>query len=169
MAISKPIIEPGISPEENILINMSHEIKNFTGSFAKKSIKHTFVLSLYGSGVFGLMPANGHLYLGIPARFFDTFKTARWLYAATVTGQSGLFLVMEIGEGTAVREVALRIFVRSKRLMAIKNSVKKIRVVPMDKQGVTREGDLLQGFFLNLREETRYVWEDEKKSIQDDY
>lgn len=149
----------GRTPEETLLLNLGHEILNFQPGFPKTSLKHTFVISPYGSSMFGLMPSNGQVYLGIPKRFYDKFKSAKWLYAARVSGQTGLFLVMQIGAGESTHPVGLRIFVRWKRLEALGEDIKMLRAVPMDKRGITRENDLLQGFNLKLMQVSRYVWE----------
>jgi len=149
----------GKTPEETLLLNLGHEILNFRSDFPKNSLKHTFVLSPYGSSMFGLMPSNGQVYLGIPKRFYEKFKSAKWLYAARVEGQSGLFLVMQIGTGESAHPIGLRIFVRIMRLDALGDDIKMLRAVPMDKKGITRENDLLQGFNLKLMQVSRYVWE----------
>jgi phage terminase large subunit-like protein len=49
--------------------------------------------------------------------------------------------------------------VRHKRLAALTKDVKMLRAVPMDKKGITRENDLLQGFNLKLMQVSQYVWE----------
>jgi hypothetical protein len=149
----------GKTPEETLLLNLGHEILNFRTGFPKTSLKHTFVLSPYGSSMFGLMPSNGQVYLGIPKRFYDKFKSAKWLYAARVENQPGLFLVMQIGAGESTHPIGLRIFVRQKRLDALGEDIKLLRAVPMDRKGITRENDLLQGFNLKLTQVSRYVWE----------
>ncbi|MBD8089263.1 hypothetical protein IFT48_04650 [Pseudomonas fluorescens] len=149
----------GKNPEETLLLNLGHEILNFRPDFPKTSLKHTFILGPYGSSTFGLMPSNGQVYLGIPKRFYDRFKSAKWLYAARVENQAGLFLVMQIGSGEASHPVGIRIFVRTKRLMALGDDVKVLRAVPMDRHGITRENDILQGFTLKLMQVKQYVWE----------
>lgn len=153
--------EEGSSPEEILLINIGHEIMNFRAGFPKTSLKHTFILSPYGSGMFGLMPQNNMVYLGIPKTFYEKFKSAKWLYAAKVTGQAGLYLVMQIGVGSARHAIGIRIFVRSKRLTALDEDIKNLRSVPMDKNGITRESDLLQGFNLKFVEMDRFRWEED--------
>jgi hypothetical protein len=158
MARDKNPLE-GKTPEETLLLNLGHEILNFRPGFPKSSLVHTFVLSPYGSSMFGLMPSNGQVYLGIPKRFYEKFKSAKWLYAAKVEGQSGLFLVMQIGAGQSSHPIGLRIFVRHKRLAALTKDIKMLRAVPMDKKGITRENDLLQGFNLKLMQVSQYVWE----------
>lgn len=155
----QPEIEQGSSPEEILLINIGHEIMNFKRGFPKSSLKHTFILSQYGSGMFGLKPQASMVYLGIPKRFYEKFKSAKWKYAAKVKGQAGLFLVMEIGAGSSKHAIGLRIFVRSKRLSALDGDIKSLRAVPMDKTGITRESDLLQGFNLKFQELDRFEWE----------
>lgn len=140
-------------------MNIGHEIMNFRPRFPKSSLKHTFILSQYGSGMFGLKPHNNMVYLGIPKRFYEKFKSAKWKYAAKVKGQAGLFLVMEIGTGSSKHDIGLRIFVRSKRLNALDSEIKSLRAVPMDKAGITRESDLLQGFNLKFQELERFDWE----------
>jgi hypothetical protein len=152
----------GASAEETLLLNMGHELMNFRPGFPKSSLKHTYVLSHYGSGMFGLMPMNDQLYLGIPKRFYDKFKTAKWLYVARVKGQAGLYLVMHLGTGNKAHPVGLRIFVRSRRLVALDGSVKSMRAVPMDNTGITRENDLLQGFTLKLLQLDAFDWEQDQ-------
>lgn len=149
----------GKNPEETLLLNLGHEILNFRSDFPKTSLKHTFILGPYGSSAFGLMPSNGQVYLGIPKRFYERFKSAKWLYAARVEGQAGLFLVMQIGSGESAHPVAIRIFIRHKRLLALSDDVKMLRAVPMDRHGITRENDILQGFTLKLMQVRQYVWE----------
>lgn len=156
---------PGSTPEEVILMNLGHEILNFRPNFPKTSLKHTFVLSPYGSAMFGLLPQKNQLYLGIPKSFYERFKTAKWLYAAKVNGQAGLFLVMAIGLGTSQHPIGLRIFVRSRRLIALDDTVTKLRAVPMDKAGISRESDLLQGFNLPFRVLDEFLWETEAEDI----
>lgn len=112
--------------------------------------------------MFGLKPQNNLVYLGIPKRFYEKFKTAKWKYAAKVKGQAGLFLVMEIGAGSSKHAIGLRIFVRSKRLKALDGEIKSLRAVPMDKSGITRESDLLQGFNLKFQEMERFEWEEDQ-------
>lgn len=149
----------GKNPEETLLLNLGHEILNFRPDFPKSSLKHTFILGPYGSSAFGLMPSNRQVYLGIPKRFYDRFKSAKWLYAARVEGQAGLFLVMQIGTGEQSHPVAIRIFVRQKRLIALGDEITTLRAVPMDRHGITRENDILQGFTLRLMLVKQYVWE----------
>jgi hypothetical protein len=156
--------EEGHTPEEILLINIGHEIMNFRPGFPKTSLKHTFILSQYGSGMFGLMPQNNQLYLGIPKTFYEKFKSAKWLYAAKVTGQAGLYLVMQIGTGSARHSVGIRLFVRSMRLMAMDSSIASLRSVPMDTNGITRESDLLQGFNLKFVEMDRFRWEEDDEN-----
>ncbi|WP_408601298.1 hypothetical protein [Pseudomonas sp. PLMAX] len=163
MANQSAAIE-GKTPEETLLLNIGHEIMNFRGNFPKTSLKHTFVLSPYGSGMFGLMPRNGQLYFGIPQRFYEKFKSSKWMYAARVKGQAGLFLVMSIGAGNAQHDIGLRIFVRSLRLAALDETIKTLRAVPMDKTGITRESDVLQGFNLKLRQLDNFEWEEKRNT-----
>lgn len=150
----------GKTPEETLLLNIGHEIMNFRGGFPKTSLKHTFVLSPYGSAMFGLMPRNGQLYFGIPKRFYEKFKSSKWMYVARIKGQPGLFLVMSIGTGNAQHDIGLRIFVRSRRMAELDESIKMLRAVPMDENGITRESDVLQGFNLKLRQLDKFEWED---------
>jgi hypothetical protein len=149
------------SPEEILLVNIGHEVMNFRKGFPKTSLKHTFVLSQYGSGMFGLQPQKGVLYLGIPKSFYEKFRSARWLYAARVKGQAGLFLVMQIGSEGYEHPIGIRLFVRSRRLEAMDSDIKSLRAVPMDRSGITRENDLLQGFNLKFVEIDTYAWEQE--------
>lgn len=107
------------------------------------------------------MPQNNMVYLGIPKTFYEKFKSAKWLYAAKVTGQAGLYLVMQIGVGSSRHAIGIRIFVRSKRLGALDEDTKNLRSVPMDKNGITRESDLLQGFNLKFVEMDRFRWEED--------
>jgi hypothetical protein len=99
------------------------------------------------------------LYLGIPKGFYNKFKSAKWEYAAKVKGQPGIFLVMQIGVGSAKHSVGIRIFVRSKRLAALDENIKSLRAVPMSSSGITREEDLLQGFNLKFEVVDDYRWE----------
>lgn len=159
MAINHHLIE-GKTPEETLLLNIGHEIENFKPGFTKSHLKHTFVLSPYGSSMFGLSPSNGQLYFGIPQLFYEKFKSAKWLYMAKVKGQSGLYLVMQIGVGKSQHPIALRIFFRSRRLAALDEKVASLRAVPMNKNGeTTREHDALQGFNLKLMQLDEFVWE----------
>ncbi|MHD0644575.1 hypothetical protein ACYPKM_02910 [Pseudomonas aeruginosa] len=147
------------SPEEVVLLSIGHEIVNFSPRFPKKSLKHTFILSQYGSAMFGLMPRNNQVYLGIPQTFYEKFKSAKWLYAAKLPKEPGLFLVMMLGTGNKAHEAAIRVFIRSKRMAALDETVKTIRVVPMDGKGITREKDVLNGFNLRLMQLEKYTWE----------
>jgi hypothetical protein len=149
----------GRTPEETLLINLGHEVMNFRPGFPKSKLKNTFVLSVYGSAMFGLMPKDGMVYLGIPKRFYERFRDARWLYAAKITGQPGLFLVMQLGTGGNAQPIALRLFVRSRRLDALTNKITSLRAVPMNREGITREDDLLQGFNLKFLVLNEYTWE----------
>jgi len=114
--------------------------------------------------MFGVKPQGEKVYLGIPKRFYERIKSAKWLYAAKVTGQPGLFLVMQMGIGSAKHAIGLRIFLRSKRLDALDEQIKSLRVVPMDRSGITRESDLLQGFNLKFVELERFRWEDDDEN-----
>lgn len=156
---NREVARESIAPEEILLESIGHEIMNFRRGFPKNSLKHTFILSPYGSSMFGLMPQGKQIYLGIPERFYELFKTSRLLYAAKVKGQAGLFLVMQMGSGAARHEVGIRIFVRSKRLEALAGNVTTLRAVPMMKGGITRETDLLQGFNLKILETDTFQWE----------
>lgn len=153
----------GETPEETLLINLGHEIMNFRPGFPKSSLKHTFILSLYGSAMFGLMPKDGQVYLGIPKRFYERFRAAKWLFASRIKGQPGLFLVMQIGNGPNSQPIAIRIFVRSRRLSAVSDSLTSLRAVPMSREGITREDDLLQGFNLRYVVSDEYTWENQNK------
>ncbi len=155
----------GSTPEEILLMNLGHEIMNFRRGFPKTSLKHTFILSPYGSGMFGLLPQNQKIYFGIPKLFYDKFKSAKWLYAAKVENQAGLFLVMSIGIGKSQHPIGLRVFVRSKRLAALDESITKLRALPMDKSGVSRESDLLLGFNLPFHVLSDFRWEKEAEEI----
>lgn len=157
----------GRTPEETLLINLGHEVMNFRPGFPKGKLKNTFVLSIYGSAMFGLMPKDGLVYLGIPRRFYERFREARWLYAAKVNGQPGLFLVMQLGAGANAQPIALRLFLRSRRLEALTNQITSLRAVPMNREGITREDDLLQGFNLKFLVLNEYSWE--KTISADDY
>lgn len=149
----------GNSPEETLLINLGHEVMNFRPGFPKNGLKNTFILSLYGSAMFGLMPKGDQVYLGIPKRFYERFRSAKWLYAARITGQPGLFLVMQMGTGSHAQPIAIRIFVRTKRLSTLTDKVRSLRAVPMNKEGITREDDLLAGFNLKYIVADEYTWE----------
>ncbi|WP_274643870.1 hypothetical protein [Pseudomonas serbica] len=160
MANNHQLVE-GKTPEETLLLNIGHEIENFKPNFPKANLKHTFILSPYGSSMFGLTPlSSGQLYFGIPQLFYEKFKSAKWLYMARVKGQSGLYLVMQIGLGKSQHPIALRIFFRSRRLGALDESITSLRAVPMNKDGgTTREIDVLQGFNLKLLQLDSFVWE----------
>lgn len=149
----------GRSHEHTMLLNLGHEIINFRTGFPRSKLKHTFVLTPYGSGMFGLMPKSEKLYMGVPRRFYDLFKMPRWKYAAKVKNQPGLFLVMQIGDGSKSPLAGLRIFIRSKRLAAMDESIKQLRVVPMNKDGISREDDLLMGFNIPFRVLDDFEWE----------
>lgn len=149
----------GTSHEHTVLLNLGHEIVNFRAGFPRSKLKHTFVLTPYGSGMFGLMPQSEKLYMGIPRRLYDTFKMPRWKYAARVKNQPGLFLVMQIGDEKSSPLAGLRIFIRSKRLSAMDESIKQLRVVPMSKEGISREDDLLMGFNIPFRILDDFEWE----------
>ena len=157
----------GRTHEHTILLNLGHEIVNFKKNFPREKLKNTFVLTPYGSGMFGLMPNQGKLYLGIPRRLYETFKMPRWRYAARVKGQPGLFLIMQIGGEKDAVLAGLRVFVRSKRIAAMDESIKQLRVVPMSKEGVSREDDLLMGFNIPFRLLDDFEWEKEKGSEED--
>lgn len=165
--MSKPNPYEGKTPEETLLLNLGHEVMNFRPGFPKGRLKHTFVLSLYGSAMFGLMPKDGQIYLGIPKRFYERFRAAKWLYAAQIKGQPGIFLVMQIGTAKLSRPIALRIFIRSRRLRALTDSVKSLRAVPMSKEGITREDDLLQGFNLKYVLTDDFTWENDNNNPTD--
>ncbi|WP_338924247.1 hypothetical protein V0M98_32060 (plasmid) [Pseudomonas silesiensis] len=159
MANNHQLIE-GKTPEETLLLNIGHEIENFLPNFSKPNLKHTFILSPYGSSMFGLSPTTGQLYFGIPKLFYEKFKSAKWLYMARVKGQSGLYLVMQIGLGKSQHPIALRIFFRSLRVAALDESITSLRAVPMNEKGETsREIDVLQGFNLKLIQLESFVWE----------
>ncbi|MBB4861383.1 hypothetical protein HNP46_000194 [Pseudomonas nitritireducens] len=147
------------SNEESVLLSLGHEIINFREGFAKQSLKHTFVLSQYGSGMFGLMSKDGQLYLGIPELFYERFQKAKWRYAARVANEPGLFLVIRFVHENGGHDAGLRIFFRSKRVNAIDEKVTEIRAVPMDESGITRARDMLEGFPLDIKHLTRYEWE----------
>lgn len=159
--------EREVGAEELVLLNLSHEILNFRPGFPRSKLKNTYVLSTYGSGMFGLMPQNGKLYLGIPRRFYDKFKTPMWKYAARVKNQPGLFLVMLFKNEGVSQLIAIRIFVRSKRLRAMDDSLKNLRGVPMNKKGITREEDLLLGFTIPFKMLDDFEWEQSKE--EEDY
>lgn len=109
--------------------------------------------------MFGIKPQNNMLYLGIPKRFYEKFKSAKWEYVAKVEGQGGLYLIMTIGAGSSRHSIGIRVFIRSKRLEAMDGNIKSLRAVPMDKTGITRESDLLQGFNLKFFEKSTFEWE----------
>lgn len=165
--MQKPNPFEGKTPEETLLLNLGHEVINFRPGFPKGRLKHTFILSLYGSAMFGLMPKDGQIYLGIPKRFYERFRAAKWLYAAQVQGQPGIFLVMQIGTSKLSRPIALRIFIRSRRLRALTKDVKSLRAVPMNKEGITREDDLLQGFNLKYVLADEFTWENNPNNPTD--
>ncbi len=169
MAASKQNSNPfeGRTPEETLLVNLGHEIMNFRPGFPKSKLKNTFVLSPYGSAMFGLMPKNDQVYLGIPRRFYERFREAKWLYIAKVKGEAGLYLVMQIGMGSSAQPVAIRLFVRSRRLEALTDKLKGFRAVPMNREGITRENDLLQGFSLKYIVVDNYPWEQAEQDKND--
>lgn len=149
----------GKTPEETLLLHMGHEVMNFRPGFPKNKFSRTFVLSLYGSAMFGLMPKDDLVYLGIPKRFYELFSEAKWLYVAKVKSQPGLFLVMQVGKGEKSTSIAIRIFVRSRRLESMTSKIKSIRAVPMNRSGITREDDLLKGFTLKYVISEDLIWE----------
>lgn len=149
----------GRDPEETLLINLGHEIMNFRPGFPKTKLKCTFVLGVYGSAMFGLMAQDSKVYLGIPKRFFDLFSSAKFLYAATVKGQPGLYLVIQLGMGANSKPIAIRIFVRGRRLEALDETIRGLRAVPMSRDGITREDDLVKGFNLKYQVLNEMLWE----------
>lgn len=151
------------SAAEALFLSLGHEFVNFKPDFPRSKLKHTFVLSQYGSKMFGLVTNRSAVYLGIPEMFYSKFKAAKWHYIARVKGQGGLFLVMQIGEGEAAHQCAIRVFIRSKRINALDEKIKRIRVVPMSGEGISREEDLLRGFDLSLKVITEMPWEDLSK------
>lgn len=131
-------------PEGKMLLELTPEIANFRKNF-KGDLAHTYILTPYGSSMFGFDIHDDTPYLGVPEKLFDLFLGISFESVTLQKGKPGVYLVFFLGERNKGKRTAVRIFLRSRRVVAL-DKYKEINIIKMNSSGEASFSDQ-QGIF----------------------
>ena len=145
-------------PEINLLKELSADLSNFKNGF-NANLKYTFILGPWSSSMFGLEIENKKIYLGVPEHLFQYMSKNNIYLINYIKGKPGIFLILysghEVNEG---RPIALRIFMREKRVEAL-SKFKKITLLKMRSDGYADPGYMEAEFEVRIKEVSGLDWE----------
>ncbi len=145
------------SHELALLVQLSPDISNFNDGF-KGDVRHTYVLGPWMSSMFGFEIDSGEALLGVPRAIYDLLKPLRIYGIEYIKDRPGIFLLFELASGSAKRPIAIRIYMRSKRVMAL-GSFPTVSVVPMDESGAARLPPDKAPMRLSIKQAQSLHWE----------
>lgn len=119
--------------EAIFLLELSPEINNFKPTF-KGDLHNTYILSPYGSSMFGFDISNNEPYLGVPEKLFFIMLDMGLEGLFLEYNKPGIYLLFNLGEGVKKRRVAIRIFLRRRRVNAL-YEYPSIVIAPMNIDG----------------------------------
>lgn len=143
---------------EGLLIELSPEIMNFRDEYAKfrDKIGKTFILSPYGSKMFGLSVIDGIPVLAVPNKLWKHFKALRIDSISTVPKELAVFLVVQYSPKQEERGfLAIRIGIPN-RVFSRLNEFHTIRSGPVDSSGYLIEAE---GFDVALKSLDSMIWD----------
>lgn len=145
------------SSEAKVLLELSPEISNFRPGF-KGDFRKTFILTPYGSAMFGFDIIKGVPILGVPTKLYDLFQDISFDGVYIQPGKPGIYLSFCVKRKNKKDDkIAVRIFLRKRRVAAL-NNYKKIRILGIDNAGVVMEE--IDPFDIALRNQDCFIWED---------
>jgi hypothetical protein len=147
----------GENREISLLSELSYEISNFKTNF-KGAVKSTYILSPAGSSLFGLEIYNEELYIGVPSMLWDDFMNLRWYLVNYIKGVPGIFMVFDMGVKPKNKPVAIRIHLRTERVLIL-DKFRKINIIKIDNKGVADFKNKHSTFKLPLKSVKGLDWE----------
>lgn len=139
---------------DELLFILSSELSNFSHKMIGNKLKNTYVLSPYGSDLFGVSSQGKDIYIGVYSILFNILKECDLLYLGIVDKRDGLYLVFN--DQDVVKTI--RIF-KSNKIRSIISKQSIVTFIEMNDRGISKNPDFENTISINVRNKEYMDWE----------